>query len=72
MREHQLRAKYTGAMDQVEVAQLMQDIERSIQMRRALHAKLGRQEEVDLVDEWSAIEQLDVEIARTIRKRPIE
>ena len=59
-------------MDPVEVAQLMQDIERSIQMRQALHAKLSRQEEVDLVEEWSALAQLDDEIARMIRKRPIE
>jgi hypothetical protein len=59
-------------MNQVEVAQLMQDIERSLEMRQALHAKLGRREEVDLVEEWNNIEQLDLEIARKIRKRPIE
>jgi len=55
-----------------EVAQLMLDIERSIQMRTLLHGKLTRQESVDLVDEWHEIEQIDLEIANKIRKRPIE
>ena len=56
-------------MNQEEVAQLMLDIERSLQMRQSLHHRLARREEVDLVEEWSAIEQLDLEIARKIRKR---
>ena len=55
-----------------EVAELMRDIERSRQMRATLHEKLSRQEEVDLVEEWSQIEQLDLEIAGKIRKRPLE
>jgi hypothetical protein len=36
-----------------------------------LRDKLRRQEPVDLVEEWNLIEQLDLEIARKIRKRPI-
>jgi hypothetical protein len=59
-------------MEQDEVARLMLEIERSMQMRQMLHQRLARNEEVDLVDEWNAIEQLDLEIARRIRKRPIE
>jgi hypothetical protein len=59
-------------MEQDEVARLMLEIERSMQMRQMLHERLARNEEVDLVDEWNAIEQLDLEIARRIRKRPIE
>jgi hypothetical protein len=59
-------------MKQDEVDRLMLDIERSMQMRRMLYDRLARNEEVDLVDEWNAIEQLDLEIARRIRKRPIE
>jgi hypothetical protein len=55
-----------------EVAELMRDIERSRQMRATLHEKLSRQEEVDLVEEWNQIEQLDLEIAGKIRKRPLE
>lgn len=55
-----------------EVAQLMLSIERSIQMRTLLNGKLARQEAVDLVDEWHEIEQIDLEIANKIRKRPIE
>ena len=59
-------------MEQNEVSQLMLDIERSMQMRKMLHEKLARQEDVDLVQEWNAIEQLDVEIARKIRKHRLE
>ena len=59
-------------MEQDEVSQLMLDIERSMQMRKMLHEKLARQEDVDLVEEWSAIEQLDLEIARKIRKHRLE
>jgi hypothetical protein len=59
-------------MEPNDVAKLMLDIERSLEMRKALHDRLSRKEEVDLVDEWNAIEQLDLEIARKIRKRPIE
>jgi hypothetical protein len=59
-------------MKQDEVAQLMLDIERSMQMRKMLHEKLARQEDVDLVQEWNAIEQLDLEIARKIRKHRLE
>ena len=55
-----------------EVAELMRDIERSRQMRATLHEKLSRQEDVDLVEEWNQIEQLDLEIAGKIRKRPLE
>ncbi len=55
-----------------EVTELMRDIERSRQMRATLHEKLSRQEEVDLVEEWNQIEQLDLEIAGKIRKRPLE
>ena len=55
-----------------EVAELMRDIERSRQMRATLHEKLSRHEEVDLVEEWNQIEQLDLEIAGKIRKRPVE
>ena len=55
-----------------EVAELMRDIERSRQMRTTLHEKLSRQEDVDLVEEWNQIEQLDLEIAGKIRKRRLE
>ena len=55
-----------------DVAQLMLDIERSIQMRNSLNERLARQEEVDLVEEWHEIEQIDVVIANKIRKGPIE
>lgn len=59
-------------MKQDEVAQLMLDIERSVQMRSMLRQKLATNQEVDLVEEWKEIEQLDLEIVRKIRKRPIE
>jgi hypothetical protein len=59
-------------MEQKEVSQLMLDIERSMQMRKMLHDKLARQEDVDLVEEWNAIEQLDLEISRKIRKHRLE
>ena len=62
----------TPVMEQNEVSQLMLDIERSMQMRKMLHDKLARQEDVDLVDEWNAIEQLDLEISRKIRKHRLE
>ena len=55
-----------------EVAKLVLDIERSVQMRTTLRQKLASNQEVDLVEEWNEIEQLDLEIARKIRKRPIE
>ena len=55
-----------------EVAKLVLDIERSVQMRTMLRQKLATNQEVDLVEEWHEIEQLDLEIARKIRKRPIE
>ena len=55
-----------------EVAKLVLDIERSVQMRTMLRQKLDTNQEVDLVEEWNEIEQLDLEIARKIRKRPIE
>jgi len=54
-----------------DVAALILDIDRSVQMRQALHQKLASSQEVDLVEEWDAIEQLDLEIARKIRKGPI-
>ena len=59
-------------MEQEDVSKLMLDIERSIQVRKLLLDKLSRQDKVDLVEEWNSIEQLDLEIARKIRKRPIE
>ena len=59
-------------MEDHEIAKLMLDIERSVQMRKSLHERLGRKEAIDLVDEWQQIEQIDLEIANTIRKRPIE
>ena len=55
-----------------EVAKLVLDIERSVQMRTMLRQKLTTNQEVDVVEEWNEIEQLDLEIARKIRKRPIE
>ena len=55
-----------------ELAALILDIDRSVQMRMMLSRKLTSNEEVDLVEEWHGIEQLDLEIARKIRKRPIE
>ena len=55
-----------------EIANLMLDLERSEQMRTMLRQKLSTNQEVDLVEEWNEIEQLDLEIARKIRKRPIE
>ena len=55
-----------------EVAKLVLDIERSVQMRTMLRQRLATNQEVDLVEEWNEIEQLDLEIARKIRKRPIE
>jgi hypothetical protein len=55
-----------------EVAALILAIERSVQMRSMLRQRLAGNEEVDLVAEWQEIEQLDLEIARRIRKRPIE
>ncbi len=59
-------------MKQDEVAQLMLDIERGVQMRKGLLERLARREEVDLVEEWNAIEQIDVEVANKIRKRRID
>jgi hypothetical protein len=41
-------------------------------MRTMLRQKLASNQEVDLVEEWKEIEQLDLEIVRKIRKRPIE
>ena len=55
-----------------ELAALILDIDRSVQMRMMLSRQLTSNEEVDLVEEWHEIEQLDLEIARKIRKRPIE
>ena len=55
-----------------EVAKLILDIERSVQIRTMFLQKLATNQEVDLVEEWNEIEQLDLEIARKIRKRPIE
>jgi len=55
-----------------EIAKLVLDLERSVQMRTMLRQKLATNQEVDLVEEWNEIEQLDLEIARKIRKRPIE
>ena len=54
-----------------DIEALILDIDRSVQMRQTLHQKLASNQEVDLVEEWDAIEQLDLEIARKIRKGPI-
>ena len=59
-------------MEPDEVAKLVFDIERSVQMLTMLRQKLATNQDVDLVAEWNEIEQLDLEIARKIRKRPIE
>lgn len=59
-------------MKRDEVVDLMRDIDRSVQMRRSLNERLGRDEEIDLVEEWHEIEQIDLEIANKIRKRPVE
>ena len=64
--------RYNRRMQQEEVAKLMLDVERSLQLRQVLLDKLARKDKVDLVEEWNSIEQLDLEIARKIRKRPIE
>ena len=63
---------YTGPMKRDEIADLMRDIDRSVQMRKSLLERLGRDEAVDLVAEWLDIEQIDIEVANKIRKRPIE
>ena len=55
-----------------ELAALILDIDRSVQMRMMLSRKLTSKQEVDLVEEWHQIEQLDQETARKIRKGPIE
>ena len=54
------------------VAKLILDVERSVRMRTMLREKLATNQEVDLIEEWNEIEQLGLEIARKIRKRPIE
>lgn len=59
-------------MERDEVAQLVQDIERSIHMRRSLQEKLSSGQPIDLVEEWDAIERFDHSIMRQIRKRPPE
>ena len=59
------------SMDPQHIAELMLDIERSMQLRMILQEKLRRQQPMDLVHEWNLIEQLDMEIAKKIRKRPI-
>ena len=59
-------------MDRDEVAQLAIAIQRSVEMRQALHQKLSGGEAVGLVEEWEAIERFDREIVRQIRKRPPE
>jgi hypothetical protein len=64
-------ARIISPMKPEDVAALILDIDRSIEMRQMLHKKLAGNQEVDLVEEWEAIEQLDLEIARKIRKAPI-
>ena len=59
-------------MDRDELALLADAIERSIEMRQALRESIMGNAAVDLVDEWAAIERIDHEIARMIRKRPPE
>ena len=66
------RRPYNGSMKQEDVNDLIRDIERSVQIRKLLLDRLGRNEEVDLVEEWHEVEQIDLEIANKIRKRPIE
>ena len=56
-------------MDRDELSQLALNLEKSVEMRRALQAKVLNGEFVDLNAEWQAIEQLDHAIARQIRKR---
>jgi hypothetical protein len=55
------------AMKPDELAALILDIDRSVQLRTMLHRKLTSKQEVDLVEEWHQIEQLDQEIARKIQ-----
>jgi hypothetical protein len=50
---------------------LMQDIDRSVEMRQRIKKKLADNEDIDLVEAWSELEQLDMEIVRSIRKRPL-
>ncbi len=59
-------------MNQQEVDRLLLDIERSVQLRDALRDRLTHREQVDLVEAWNEIEQIDLEIANKIRKRRIE
>ena len=59
-------------MNRNEVTELMLDIERSIQMRQFLQERLAAQGDVDLVEEWREIEELDMDIARKIRKHRVE
>ena len=63
------RREHNRNMDRDDLAQLALDIDRSVEMRQALRAKLARGEFVDLIEEWTKIEQLDHAIARRIRKR---
>jgi hypothetical protein len=69
---HRPRTKRRYGMKPDEIAKLVLDIDRSVQLRTMLRQKLTTNQEVDLVAEWNEIEQLDLEIARKIRKRPIE
>jgi hypothetical protein len=59
-------------MDRDELALLADAIDRSIEMRQALRESITGNAAIDLVEEWAAIERLDHEIARMIRKRPPE
>jgi hypothetical protein len=56
-------------MDRDDLAQLALDIDKTIEMRQTLRAKLARGEFIDLIEEWKVIEQLDHAIANRIRKR---
>jgi hypothetical protein len=51
---------------------LMQDLDRSVEMRQRIKQRLANNEDIDLVEAWNELEQLDMEIARKIRKRPLE
>ncbi len=64
-------SEYSPRMERNDVVQVMQDLERSIQLRQALLGRLARNEEVDLAQEWETIEQLEMELSRKIRKRPL-
>jgi hypothetical protein len=56
-------------MDRTEIADLMADLVRSIQLRQQLRDKLEDDELVDLVSHWDEIQRVDHQVERKIRKR---